>query len=303
MKKILPITLFAFTALLVIVSPVDSRAELKTISKASEGLVWGGCGITKKAFMTELAKAYEAKTGVHIKLQGGGATKGIRGVNNGTINIGGACRASMEFNKEERYVKQVPVAWDAIVFVVHKNNPVDNITIKQVREIYDGKLTNWSQLGGTDAPIELYVRASKISGVGQTLRELVFHDTEKEFTSNARIVKSSGPAEKAVENTVMAMTATGVSSAKRRNVKILKVEGHEPSYDKIKQGKYMLYRPIYLVTKLNVKNPLVKDFIKYATSEEGMIVIRKAGTVPYKDALHLLSKHFRQYEKAIASGL
>lgn len=300
MKQFLLITLVAFSGLL---GSIDSHAELQSLTKSSHGLVWGGCGITKKAFMAELAKVYEKKTGVHIELRGGGATKGIRNVSKGTIDIGGACRASMEFNREERYVKQVPVAWDAIVFVVHKDNPVDNISMEQVRAIYNGKITNWSQLGGMDKPINLYVRKSPISGVGQTLRELVFHDTEKVFTQKAHIVKSSGPAEKAVEKTVTAMTATGVSSAKRRNVKILSVEGHEPSYENIKAGEYMLYRPLYLVTKLIEKNPLVTDFIKFATSEEGREVIRRSGTVPYKDALNLLSKQFQQYDKAIASGL
>lgn len=300
MNRFLLIALIVFTALLI---PINSHAELKSITSESDGLVWGGCGITKKAFMSELAKAYEKKTGVHIDLQGGGATKGIRSVNNGTIHIGGACRTSMEFHKEERYVKQIPVAWDAIVFVVHKNNPVENVSLEQVRAIYNGEITNWKQLGGMDARIDLYVRKSLISGVGQTLRELVFNDTEKEFTSKARVVKSSGPAEKAVESTITAMTATGVSSAKRRNVKILKVAGHDPSFENIKEGKYMLYRPLYLVTKLSSKNPLVEKFINYATSEEGMSIIRQSGTVPYTDALHLLSKHFRQYEKAIASGL
>jgi phosphate transport system substrate-binding protein len=300
MKQFLVTIFFAFAVLL---GPFDSHAEIRSLTKSSDGLVWAGCGITKKAFMADLAEAYEKKTGVHIDLQGGGATKGIRGVNKGTINIGGACRASMEFHKEERYVKQVPVAWDAIVFVVHENNPISNITMEQVRAIYNGDITNWAQLGGVDKPIDLYVRESPISGVGQTLRELVFNDTEKEFTRKAHIVKSSGPAEKAVEKTVTAMTATGVSSAKHRNVKILKVEGHDPSFENIKEGRYMLYRPLYLVTKLSEKNPLVKDFIAYATSEEGMEVIRQSGTVPYKDALQLLSRHFRQYEKAIASGL
>lgn len=281
----------------------ESLAELKTISKSSNGLIWGGCGITKKAFMSELAKAYEKKTGVHIDLQGGGATKGIRGVGKGTIHIGGACRASMEFHKEERYVEQIPVAWDAIVFIVHKNNPINNITLEQVRAIYNGDIDNWAQIGGVDAPLDLYVRKSQISGVGQTLRELVFNDTEKEFTDKARVVKSSGPAEKSVEKSFTAMTATGVSSAKRRDVKIIKVGGQSPSYENIQAGKYMLYRPLYLVTKLSKSNVLAAEFIKYATGEEGKQVIRNAGTVPYTDALHLLSRHFRQYERAIASGL
>jgi phosphate transport system substrate-binding protein len=300
MKHFFLITLAVFSGL---IFSIDSYAELPSLTKSSHGLIWAGCGITKKAFMAELAKAYENKTGVHIELRGGGATKGIRDVNKGVIDIGGACRASMEFNKEERYVQQIPVAWDAIVFVVNKDNPVDNITIDQVRAIYNGKITNWKQLGGTNKRIDLYVRKSPISGVGQTLRELVFHDTEKVFTRRAHTVRSSGPAEKAVEKTATAITATGVSSAKRRNVKILNVEGHEPSYENIKEGKYMLYRPLYLVTKLSVRNPMVKDFIKFATSREGRNIIRGAGTVPYKDALNLLAKHFQQYDKAIESGL
>lgn len=300
MKQFLSITLLAFMAL---ICPVQSFAVEKSITSEADGLIWGGCGVTKKAFMAELAKAYEKKTGTHIELQGGGATKGIRGVGKGTIHIGGACRTNMEFNKEERYVKQIPVAWDAIVFVVNKKNPVSDVTLKQIREIYDGKITNWSKLGGRDEAIDLYVRKSPISGVGQTLRELIFNDSEKEFTDKAHVVKSSGPAEQAVEKSINAITASGVSSAKHRDVKMLKVEGQEPSYENIKQGKYILYRPLYLVTKQTSKNPLVKDFIRYATSDEGMDVIRKSGTIPYKDALHLLGKQFRQYEKAVASGL
>ena len=293
----------AILSIIIVLPPTQAQAELKSISKSAETLIWGGCGITKKAFMQELAKAYTEKTGVVIKLEGGGATKGIRQVAKGTINIGGSCRARMEFANEERYVKQTPVAWDAIVFIVNKNNKVKNITLKQIQAIYDGKITNWSELGGNDAPIELYVRKSAISGVGQTLRELVFRDTDKDFTETAIVVPSSGPAEQAVEKNINGFTATGVSSAKRRDVKILSVEGHEPSYEKIKSGHYILYRPLYLVTKLQEKDKLVNDFIKYATSEEGKAIIRKAGTVPYTDALQLLSKHYRQYDSAIKAGL
>jgi phosphate transport system substrate-binding protein len=279
--------------LLVFIPATISQAEMRTITDEHTGLIWAGCGITKKAFMKELAIAYEKKTGVKIELQGGGATRGIRDVQSGKIDIGGACRAALEFNSKERFVKQIPLAWDAIVFIVNKNNPVDGITIDQVRDIYEGRITNWKQLGGNDAPVELYVRKSPISGVGQTLRKLVFKDREH-FTSKAHLVKSSGPAEKAVLKSVNAFTATGISSASRRDVKMLKVNGVQPDYETIKNGSYMLYRPLYLVTKMAETNPLVKDFVKFATSDEGTAVIRKTGTVPFKDALNLLSKEFYQ---------
>jgi len=270
----------------------------KSMLSSKDGIIWGGCGITKKAFMTELAKAYTDMSGVNIILQGGGATKGIRGVASGSLHLGGACRTSMEFNSKERYVKQHPVAWDAIVFIVNKDNPLDNITLQEVRDIYNGKITNWRQLGGANRRIDLYARKSEISGVGQTLRELIFNDPDKTFYKGTHIVKSSGPAEKAVVRSISAFTATGVSSAKRRDVKMLKVEGKEPSYDNIKTGKYILYRPLYLVTKMMEKNKMVLDFLEFAQSKKGMSIIRKAGTVPFREAIHLLGKQYRQNLKA-----
>jgi len=272
----------------------SSQAALKTISGKPDGLVWAGCGITKKAFMKELAIAYEKKTGVKIELQGGGATRGIRGVQSGEINFGGACRSANEFSDKERFVKQIPIAWDAIVFMVNKSNPLENVTLDQVRGIYEGRITNWKQLGGNDAPIELYVRKSPISGVGQTLRELVFPDNENGFTSRAHVVKSTGPAEEAVEKGINAFTASGISSARRRNVKMLKIHGVEPSYETIKDGSYMLYRPLYIVTHVVETNPLVNAFVEFAFSDEGTAIIRKTGTVPFTDALNLLSKQFDQ---------
>lgn len=284
-----------FIVLVLAFVPVtNSQAEIKTITDEHTGLIWAGCGITKKAFMKELAIAYEKKTGVKIELQGGGATRGIRDVQSGKIDIGGACRAALEFERKERFVRQIPLAWDAIVFVVNKNNPLDDITLDQVRDIYEGRITNWKQLGGDDSPVELYVRKSPISGVGQTLRRLVFPNNPDRFTSRAHVVKSSGPAEKAVVNSINAFTATGISSASRRDVKMLKVHGVEPNFDTIKNGSYMLYRPLYLVTKMGETNPLVKAFVDFATSEEGTAIIRKTGTVPFTDALNLLSKQFYQ---------
>jgi len=275
----------------------------KTPSLNPKQLVWAGCGITKKAFMAELAKAWYKKTGVKIELHGGGATKGIRQAAADKIDIGGACRATMNHNAAEREAFQIPVAWDALVVIVHKGNPVSDITFKQLRNIYLGKITNWKELGGRDEPIHLYARKGKISGVGRTLRELVFADYDQDFTSRATYVRSSGPLEKAVVNQPDAMGTTGVSSAHKRDVKILKLNGKSPSYDNIKNGDYVLYRPLYLVTNRTNHDPQVQAFIKFALSPEGKAIIRRTGTVPYADALPLVMKQLDQYKRATEAGL
>lgn len=275
--------------------------NVQTVS-AAETLQWAGCGISKKAFMAELAKAYTKKTGINVKLSGGGATKGIRNAAKGNIHIGGACRVSLERHAEERDAFQIPVAWDALVAFVHKDNPVDNITFAQLNKVYLGEITNWKQLGGKNAPIELYVRRGKMSGVGRTLRELVFANYNQEFKATY-VVKSSGPVEKGVVKNINGFGVSGISSAKKRKLKLLKLDGKAPNYENIKNGSYALYRPLYLVIKRGNKTPLVRDFIKYAVSDEGQAIIRAQGTVPYTEALHLVMKQLDQYERANTEGL
>ncbi len=279
---------------------------------AKKELTWAGCGISKKAFMSEMAKAYEAKTGIKIKLQGGGATKGIRMVASREIDLGGSCRQTLEnpstlsSHPKERRIQMDPVAWDALAVLVHKSNPVENITFDQLRKVYTGRITNWNQLGGKNAPIHLYVRKGKISGVGRTIRELIFYDYNKVFYSpRMHIERSSGPIEKAIQkDAVNGIAISGISSAKRRQVKLLKLEGLEPSYDNIKNGSYLLYRPLFLVTHLrSLDNPEIYKFSQFVHSEEGKEIMRKVGTVPYEDAIHLWLKYLTSVRKAQDAGL
>jgi phosphate transport system substrate-binding protein len=274
------------------------------IQSNDTSILWAGCGITKKAFMAELAKAYEKKTGIKVNLKGGGATKGIRNAMNGSIDIGGACRPIIEGHELERSAYQVPVAWDALVVIVHKKNPVSSISLSDLKNIYLGNLTNWRELGGPNKPIELYIRRGKFSGVGRTLRELVFANFNQEFPGAKYVERSSGPVEKGIQKNLYGIGTTGISSAKRRDVKILKLNGKEPSYENIKSGAYVLYRPLYLVTRGRASaDQKVKDFITFALSRQGREVIKKAGSVPYSDAIGLVMKQIQQYDDATQKGL
>ncbi len=272
-------------------------------SAAAPQLKWAGCGITKKAFMKELAVDYEKLSGIHIDLQGGGATKGIRKVAAGEIDIGGSCRYQIPGSQREQAALFYPIAWDALVVIVHPSNPVSNITLDQIRGLYLGKITNWKELGGDDAAIKLYVREGKISGVGRALRKLVFADFSQDFVSENR-TRSSGPLEKAVEQDPHAIGITGISSARKRNVSFLSLNGQEPTIGSIKRGQYFLYRPLYLVANPSSQNyPAVMQFIDYANSLRGMQVIRDNGVVPYTDALWLVMKQIQQAKRARERGL
>lgn len=266
---------------------LPAQSALPTLN--DDVITWAGCGITKKAFMAELAKGYELETGVKMDLSGGGATRGIRDTSTHKMDMGGSCRMTLpEIDSSELHVTLHPVAWDALAVIAHPDNPVENITTDQIRDIYLGKIKSWKVLGGPDAPIELYVRQGRISGVGYAIRQYLFRDSTIDFVTR-HVVKSSGPLEKAVESDPNALGITGVSSARKRNVKIVSIDDNSPTYDNVRNGSYGLYRPLYLVTSPSPSRK-VKEFIEFANSKEGRVIIRENGTVPYRDALNLMSK-------------
>ena len=260
-------------------------------------LSWAGCGITKKAFMAELATAYEKKSGVPIELEGGGATKGIRKIADREVDFSGSCRFRVDADKiSESKIKFNPVAWDALTVVVHNSNPVGNVSLEQLRDIFLGKITNWSELGGPDQPLELLIRDGKISGVGHTIRQLLFGDETIDF-KGSQSYKSSGPLEQAVVQNPNAIAVTGISSARKRDFKIIDLDGKAPSFENIKRGDYLLYRPLYLVTNSESENQrAVKSFLQFAHSREGREIIRKNGAVPYLEAVWLNNKLQRQWK-------
>ncbi len=285
-------------------APAGTATVQVTASARREGpLLWVGCGISKKSYMIAAAKAFTAKTGIKIKVEGGGATRGIRDVADGKADFGGSCRFIIPGVRAEMGDILKPVAWDALVVITHPGNPVKNITLDQVRGVYLGKITNWKQLGGPDKPIHLFVRKGDISGVGRTIRKLVFGNYDQQFVAY-KTFRSSGPLEKAVEKDPDAIAITGISSARKRKVDILALNGKRPTYDNIKDGKYVLYRPLYLV--VNPDSPKIAEvnqFVKFIYSPEGRRVIRANGVVPYMDALQLVMKQVAQDQQARAMGL
>ena len=263
--------------------------------KTLADMSWTGCGITKKAFMAEAAAAYKAKTGKTISISGGGATKGVRFAAAGRADIGGSCRpAKPDLSDAEKGAIMTHVAWDALVVMVHPDNPVDGLTADQVSKIFKGEIRNWKDVGGENAPIVVVVRRGKISGVGYMSRKVLFNDAKANFYRRAINLKSSGPVEKKVEKKRNAIGISGISSAKRRKVKLLALDGKKPTKDKVASGEYPLFRPLFLLTKGKPAGD-VKAFIDWLLLEEGQKVVSEQGTVNLKEGRQLVKK-FKHWE-------
>ncbi len=288
--------------MLKIILLILSTVSLSSFANTNVTLSWVGCGISKKAYVTDLALAFEKKTNIHIDIQGGGATKGIRKVMTGDADLGGSCRYRLPEDPREASTGLEPVAWDALAVITDKQNPVDSLTLDQVRDIYTGKITNWKEVNGPDEKIILLTRKSKYSGVGRTFRKLIFANFDQEIAST-KSFKSSGPLEKAIVTTPYSIGITGISSARLRDVKLLKLDDSSPSFENIKSGEYQLYRPLYITYNPSSKKLAeIKQFIKFCHSREGRKIMKKNGTLPYREAINLVNNQLKQDLSAFRNG-
>jgi len=262
---------------------------------ADEDLHWAGCDIAKQAFMAELAATYELLYGTRIIMDSGGDREGFRRISDNSAHIGGACRPKNTSAELEKNARANPIAWDALVVMVHPDNPVNNITLDQIHDLYNGRITNWKQLDGKDRPIKLLVRQGKQSGVGRSIRKFIFGDYDKEFVASLTY-PSSEPLEKAIESNPDAVGISGASSVQTRHLKALTLEGVDASYDNIRNGEYLLYRPLYVIyNNSNPRRKEIQQFLKLAHSAKGRETIRKRGVVPYLEASKLVLKERDQW--------
>jgi phosphate transport system substrate-binding protein len=222
-----------------------------------------------------------------IQVTGGGSGVGITALINGTTDIANSSRPMKQTEIEKLKARyntlgvQIACAKDGITIFLNEDNKVQELTIKQLSDIYTGKIRNWKELGGNDAEIRLYGRENS-SGT-----YVYFHD-EVVMADYATSVQSL-PGTAAVVNAVKkdvngigyggAAYATGVKHAKVK--KDAKSAGVLPTAESIGKGEYPITRFLYMYLR-NRPTGETKKFIDWILSAEGQMVVTEVGYFPYK---------------------
>jgi len=237
-----------------------------------------GCSVSTTGYLVDLAREYEKEAGVKMHIIGGGSPSGLTSLGADKVDFAASCKGPSSRNSPE--LEYIPVAWDALVFIVHKSNPLNDLTPAKVMDIYSGAFTNWKQLGGPNLEIKSYISgAGSMGGIGESLSKMVLKGKEVSATRNSSVQTSSVAIwEQLVEKTPGGFASTGFSSAKKRNVKMLKVNGVSPTKANIISDKYPFRRPLYIVLKKDAR-PEVKKFIEYILSKKGQALISSYGMV------------------------
>jgi phosphate transport system substrate-binding protein len=267
-------------------APAKAKATAVTLPT----IIWRGDRATARAFVKELAKNYETSKQGRIELQPFNTISGLDAVNEGSADIAGSARGPMPDREEEKQLTFYPVVWDALVLITSPKNPVNNVTLKQLYDIYLGRLTNWKELGGEDAPINLYAVASPLDGIEYSLRKLLYHHGDQAVSVPRLYVN----VEKLEEGVAIDPHALGVSLLASVNnnhgVKRLAVEGLSASPATITDGSYPLYTLLFLVAREDGKNIAnVQKFVEYTSSDPVKALMRQHDLVPYNDAPNLVA--------------
>jgi len=245
-------------------------------------LTASGCSVSYTGYLKDLAREYERRTGIKVFVRGGGTVGGLENLKEGKADFAATCRNRIEGDPED--VEFVQVAWDALVFIVHKSNPIRSISLKDAKRIYFAEITNWKQLKGRDVPIKVFIGRTSRSrqGVEITLRELVLDGKSPVENPNLTLLPTTGMIEQTIEKTPEGFATTGFTSARKREFKMLKVNDVSPTKENIIKNKYKLRRPLFIAVPKNPK-PEVKKFLEFVLSKDGQRFISSLGVVSLYD--------------------
>ena len=203
-----------------------------------------------------------------------GSGSGITAVQEGTCDIGLSSRALKDEEKAAG-LKETVLAYDGIAIIVHPDNPVSDLTIEQIAQLYTGEVTNWKDVGGNDAEVVLIGREAA-SGTRDGFESIT---GTKEKCQYRQELTSTGDVITAVSQNPDAIGYASLASIKD-SVKALNVDGVTPSEATVKDGSYKVQRPFVLVTaEGKALTPVAQAFFDYATSSDAAAIIAKAGAV------------------------
>ncbi len=222
-----------------------------------------------------LSEAYmEENSGVKVTYNPTGSGSGIQAVSEGRCDIGLSSRDLKD--EEAQTLEGTVIALDGIAVIVNPQNPVADLTLEQIAQIYTGQISNWSAVGGSDSPIVCIGREAA-SGTRDGFESIT---KTKDACVYSQELTSTGDVVQTVSSNPNAIGYASLASVKD-SVKAISVEGVLPSTKTIQDGSYKIQRDFVFVTKKGASlTPAAQAFFNFATSSAADDLIEKAGAIP-----------------------
>ena len=245
---------------------------------ALSGNVAAGGSTSMKNVIAALTEGFaEVEPGVTVSYDPTGSGAGITGATDKTLDIGLSSRALKDDEKAD--VDGTTIALDGIAIIVNNASKVEDLTVDQLKQMFTGEITNWSEVGGDDGEIVLVGREAG-SGTRDGFESIV---DVKDSCKYAQELTATGAVISAVEANPLAIGYASLSAV-GDTVKMVTVGGVECSEETVKDGSYEVQRPFVFVTNKSVTlSEQAQAFFDFATSADAADLIRTAGAVPVNE--------------------
>ena len=255
-----------------------ASSAASTASGSLSGNVATGGSTSMKNVIAALTEGFaEVEPGVTVSYDPTGSGAGITGATDKTLDIGLSSRALKDDEKND--VDGTVIALDGIAIIVNKASKVEDLTVDQLKQMFTGEITNWSEVGGDDGEIVLIGREAG-SGTRDGFESIV---DVKDSCKYAQELTATGAVISAVEANPLAIGYASLSAV-GDTVKMVTVGGVECSEETVKDGSYEVQRPFVFVTNKSVTlSEQAQAFFDFATSADAADLIRTAGAVPVNE--------------------
>lgn len=258
---------------IIVILAITMSAQFGCSRKTGTGIIVAG-STSVQPYAEILAEEYMIlHPGAEIDIQGGGSAAGIMSAQSGIADIGMSSRALKD---EEKGLWFVEIARDGLAVVVNPANPVKNLTLEQVRDIYAETITTWKEVGGSNTEIHVIAREEG-SGTRSAFTDLVM-GKETEITPRAIVQDSNGAVRQLVADDPNAIGFISLGLV-NETVKALELGGVAATRENVENGSYKLSRP-FLFVALSEPTGLTKEFIDYVLSDEGQKLLMNEGLIP-----------------------
>jgi phosphate transport system substrate-binding protein len=255
--------------------PTEKVEPTEDTSSGGDSLSLAG-STTVQPLAEALAAAYAAD--VNIEVSGGGSSTGVKSAGEGTADIGMASRKVKDSEMDEfPDIVVHTIAKDGIAIVVHPDVGVDGLTLDQAQAVFAGEITNWSELGGADAPITVISREEG-SGTRGAFEEMVMGKEGPPIAEAALLFPSNGAVRTAVSTTPDSIAYLSFGYLDD-SVKALAVDGVEATVANAIGGTFPIVRPLNMITKGEATGA-AKGFLDFIMSDEGQAIVVDEGYLP-----------------------
>ena len=259
-------------------SSTAAGSTASSTAAALSGNVAAGGSTSMKNVIAALTEGFaEVEPGVTVSYDPTGSGAGITGAADKTMDIGLSSRALKDDEKAD--VDGTTIALDGIAIIVNNASKVEDLTVDQLKQMFTGEITNWSEVGGDDGEIVLIGREAG-SGTRDGFESIV---DVKDSCKYAQELTATGAVISAVEANPLAIGYASLSAV-GDTVKMVTVGGVECSEETVKDGSYEVQRPFVFVTNKSVTlSEQAQAFFDFATSADAADLIRTAGAVPVNE--------------------